>query len=966
MGPIEHYLYRVAPLAQGGYISVHIINQYGTLPGKACNSYEQAIYFANWFSERQLDVYLSQGGQKKSGPTKEGKVVPEADRNHANIWCLKSLRMDVDAKLYASITEMDRALDKFYSETNIPRALFAVKSGSGGYHLYWPFNRLVTPDEWQPLADALAKAALQTGLKFDSECTVDSTRVLRIPGTRNYKNKDNPTIVEIYYDDGGEFTYEELQQALSSWVGPLTASSYDDDDDFADEKAMQKGSFAPVDIEQVRKECGLVDRIINTGGAACSQTVWFYTLNLSSHTTDPHKVAHNLSKGYHSYSPTETDQELIRVQKSNKPPVLCKTFQRQPECVECTTCKHRASNSNPISLGYKRINGNAYHSTAFTLFNDLPDTPHKYYRRASDNFICADYADEKNGQPYPHIILTFEIIAGSGRIEGGEIFTLIFTAKKYLYEREIRITGAQLSNTTKAAEAFGNFGFVFDYGKEQKRFLVAFLDKMKQNAKTIITIPAMGWQIKDSEYGFSFNGLWISPTKQLPALRLDADLKYGVAGDDKPWRDLVSVILNSNRLDLLCILAAGFGAPFMGFTGHNGVVIGGYSFESGVGKTTAMSLSQAVWGSSSSMMGLDDTYNAVVDKATKLTNVAMYWDEIKNADQEKYFLDMVSTITGGRSKARARMDGSLRAVKEWELPIIYAANRSMVSAAEQRGGGTAATIARMFELECPTKLPINSNVDHLRTDLKYNYGHMGEKYAVYLGQHRDGIILGVKQIRDMLQQKLAYNENKDRFIFAAATEIIAGAHYAQQSGLVPFNTKRIWSYITEQIQNSRNRVRQSSTDYANDNTVMEILVEYLSYHRATRMVKTDRMRMTPGQPSKGWAKILNGPMPGHPKNFGQISVHISLGADNNPDAPYLRFTQSSVGAWCKTTGKDAASFGGALRRVLGEPKTATVGAGTDLASGSEKCWTIPIRGTILEQALDWPNGDDKSETDSSD
>lgn len=963
MGPIEHYLYRIAPLAQGGYISVHLAiyndkRKVVALPGKACSVYDQAAYLAGWFDKQKLDVYLSQGGQKKPGYTKAGKTIPEADRNHDNIFCLKSLRMDVDAKLYLSIEKMDAAVEKFYSETGIPKATFAVKSGSGGYHLYWPFDRLVTPEEWQPLADALSKAAQSTGLDFDSECTIDRTRVLRIPGTRNYKDANHPTQVEIYYDTGGNFTYDDLQQALAKWIGPLTASSErsNENDDFEDERNMQGGqTYAPVDIELVRKECGFVDDTCTNNGAANSYYLWWLSLCLARHTVNAHNIAHIFSSGHHSYSETETTEKFKEAERQRKGPPSCVTIQKHG-AKQCAACKHQASNSNPISIGYRtRTNGHAYVSPTF--LNDLPDSPHKYYRRAGDNFIFADYADEKGGKVYPHGIFMFEIIPGSGKLEGGDPFALVFTAKKYLYEREVRITGAQLSNTTKAAEAFGNHGFVLEYGKEQKRFLMAFIDKMKQNAKTMITVPAMGWQTKDGEYGFSFSGRWVSATKELPALKLDADLKYGVAGSDKPWRDLVTIILNSNRPDLLCLLAASFGAPLMGFTGYNGVLIGGWSLDTGAGKTTTLSLSQAVWGSPSSMMGLDDTYNAVIDKASKLTSLPMYWDEIKNSEQEIKFLDMATTITGGRSKARARIDGSLRAVKEWELPIIYAANRSMVAAAEQRGGGTAATMARMFEFECPNKLAINSNVDTLVNDLKYNYGHMGQEYATYIGHQRDSIIVGVRAIRDMLRKQLTYNENRDRFIFAAATEIIAGAYYAQQAGLVPFNTKRIWSYVIEQIQKSRNKVRQSSTDYSNDATVMGVLVEYLGYHRATRMVKTDRMRMTAGQPSKGWAKILNGNMPGQPKTFGHVSVHISLGADNNPDAPYLRFTQSSVGAWCKITGKDAASFGAALRRVLGEPKTATVGAGTDLASGSEKCWTTPIRGTILEQALDWPNGD---------
>jgi hypothetical protein len=964
VGPVEHYLSRVAPLAQGGYISVHLLGTHGGLPGKACSNFKQAIMLVNWFMEKNLDLFLSQGGQERHGPVKQGKTIPEADRTLPNIWCLKSLRMDIDRKLYSSAEKMDVAVQKFYTDTGFPRSPFAIRSGSGGYHLYWPFDRLVHPDEWQPMADALSAAAQSTGLKFDTECTVDRTRVLRIPGTKNYKVKDKPTNVEIWYDTGEVFTVAQLQQPLAQWVKPLTASS-ESASEFEDERNMQGGGkvYAPVDIEVVRKECGFVDHTLNTGGTDASYYLWWLSLCLARHTTNPHAVAHALSNKHHSYSQSETTEKFKDAEKQSKGPPFCATIARHG-ATQCPACKHNNRSSNPISIAYGR-NGHTYYSVT----NDLPSTPdamYDYYRHPQfENYIYADLRDD-DGKPLgKRCVLPFQIVPESGRAEGGDPFTLVFTAKKHLYEKEIHITGGQLSSFTEAGKVFGNYGFGIDYGKEQRRFFMAFLDRMKKDAKTIITIPAMGWQLKDTEYGFSFNGQWVSPTQELPALKLDADLKYGVAGSDRPWRDLVHIILSSKRPDLWCLLAAAFGSPLMGFIGHNGVLIGGYSLETGTGKTTTLSLGQAIWGSPTSMMGLDDTYNAIVGKLALLTSMPAFWDEIKNTQQETYFLDMATTITQGRSRARSRIDGSLRAVKEWELPIIYAANRSMVSAGEQRGGGTAATIARMFEFECPNGLSVHANVDTLRTDLKYNYGHMGQQFGVVLGQHRYDIIKGTKGILARLKQHLTYNDTKDRFIFAAATEIIAGAHFAQHYGLVPFDVNRMVGYVVEQIQKSRNSVRHSSTDYSNDNTVMGVLVEYLSYHRAVRMVKTDRMRMTAGQPSKNWARVLND-RPNKP--WGQISVHISEGADNNPNAPYLRFTQSSVGAWCKLTGKDTASLGAALRRLFGEPKTATVGAGTDFASGSEKCWTISITGTILQQALDWVSGDKddyETETDAS-
>jgi hypothetical protein len=133
---ITHYLYRVAPLAQGWFISVHIKSNRGGFPGWACASYAEAIHEAEYWRNQKCDVYLSMGGQKEPGSHKEKQPFPTANRTEPNIGCLRSLRMDVDLKQYANIEEMDTAIANFYQQASIQKAPFVVKSGSGGYHLY--------------------------------------------------------------------------------------------------------------------------------------------------------------------------------------------------------------------------------------------------------------------------------------------------------------------------------------------------------------------------------------------------------------------------------------------------------------------------------------------------------------------------------------------------------------------------------------------------------------------------------------------------------------------------------------------------------------------------------------------------------------------------------------------------------------------------------------------------------------
>jgi hypothetical protein len=79
-----------------------------------------------------------------------------------------------------------------------------VGSGTGGFHVYWRLDEFLAPAQFEPIAEALARAALSHGLKIDAQCTVDICRVLRVPGTRSFKEGGgaNAKPVTIIYGDG--------------------------------------------------------------------------------------------------------------------------------------------------------------------------------------------------------------------------------------------------------------------------------------------------------------------------------------------------------------------------------------------------------------------------------------------------------------------------------------------------------------------------------------------------------------------------------------------------------------------------------------------------------------------------------------------------------------------------------------------------------------------------------------------
>lgn len=100
-----------------------------------------------------------------------------------------------------------------------------VSSGSGGRHLYWRLAKYGADDHVRVLSllarwGVLVKAtAVENGGTADS--VFDASRVLRVPGTKNWKDPDNPKPVTVEFWDTNnpdvepeEVTLDDLEEAL--------------------------------------------------------------------------------------------------------------------------------------------------------------------------------------------------------------------------------------------------------------------------------------------------------------------------------------------------------------------------------------------------------------------------------------------------------------------------------------------------------------------------------------------------------------------------------------------------------------------------------------------------------------------------------------------------------------------------------------------------------------------------------
>jgi uncharacterized protein DUF3987 len=162
--------------------------------GRACTSIEEAMNWIAWAQRKAdiRDVFVCTSTQREcvEKPPKNGRARRRAMRHARGAVSQASLFLDIDIKgknrnSYDSLEEALAARDGFLNAIGLQPTM-TVNSG-GGVHTYIRFDRQLAPEEWRPLALALAEAGKRHGLKFDAQCTVDISRVLRPPGTLNHK-----------------------------------------------------------------------------------------------------------------------------------------------------------------------------------------------------------------------------------------------------------------------------------------------------------------------------------------------------------------------------------------------------------------------------------------------------------------------------------------------------------------------------------------------------------------------------------------------------------------------------------------------------------------------------------------------------------------------------------------------------------------------------------------------------------
>jgi hypothetical protein len=338
--------------------------------GKPTQKIDEFMRLLSWAQRkpRITDIYYCLSLQGHFEHNNNG--APRAARSIANALLLRSIWLDIDIKEpptgYATLHEALDALAEFVKVVGIPGPSALIGSG-GGVHVYWISDEPLTQDAWRPYAEGLKAAAIQHGLRCDAGVTSDAARILRVPGTFNYKS-DPPRPVKLL---GIQETDYDFSTALSvlpplavqsgsrsvvssdgSWAGRSPALAF---------AGLAKESLAeglekedrPLDWAPLVKECSFFRTALETGGKDYDQPMWNLSTLMATFLENGHALAHRMGNKHQGYSKDSTDALWHRKTNERKSRHLgwpsCNAIQ-SAGCAACATCKHFGKIKSPLNL----------------------------------------------------------------------------------------------------------------------------------------------------------------------------------------------------------------------------------------------------------------------------------------------------------------------------------------------------------------------------------------------------------------------------------------------------------------------------------------------------------------------------------------------------------------------------------------------------------------------------------------
>jgi Domain of unknown function (DUF927) len=822
----KEFLQQVWP--ETGHYCVLGKDQQNVVVPKFINTIDEAVTAVNRLLEDQQDVYFACSTYIE--PTERKKINAKEQRI---LWLDIDCGFDTKKRKWKDYETKDdalKALRKFTDDTQLPEPTI-VDSGRG-VHCYWPFTEPVDKAIWQPVAEGLKFLCAKHSLKADGACTADMARILRVPGTRNYKDINKPEDV-VVINEGKATPFDELASLIPIHVSDKPKAKRPLDEATKAILGNNSSKFMKI-IERCRKDdgCGQLIHIM-TKQSTVEEPLWRSGLSIAAYCEDSEAAIHNISKHHPDYEYARTEAKASGIPG----PHTCKQFEGlRPE--GCDGCKHKGKITSPIELGRVILRSKGADNVVKAKSEELgqevtyhiPDYPFPYFRGKNGGiYKTVAEEDEEAIMVYDYDFYLVEILhdQAAGFCAWFKMHLPFDGVQEFIAPVTQLLSRDEARKVLNATGIFRNgkkLDYVIDY-------IIAVLEAHQKQKKATTMYKQYGWNATFNKIIIGNREISAFGIKYVPVSEALKDVNPALQkkGTYEEWKKAISVYERKGMELRAFGFFCAFGSLLMPFfkTREKSAVINLYNPSTGQGKSTVLQAMTSVYGNPEMNANLiqlwGDTGNAVINRMGYMNNLPAAVDEFTKVtpDQLHDFLKFMST---GRGKNRLGSNGTNRERQNdtiFNLICVVSSNTDFRTVIFSKNAQASGEMARFLQIRIEKDHTLSkTEADEYFGRLFDNYGHAGEIYAQWIISNLDIVKASLLETQKSIDK--AWNiTGEDRKYSATLAAVFLGAQIAKQLGIHNIDLEPVKQAIKIELEKSRIEIK------ARDFDAMETLTAFL-------------------------------------------------------------------------------------------------------------------------------------------
>ena len=883
-------------------------------------------------------------------------------REASNTQSVRSFWIDIDCGVQYEGSQLLAAtdLDRFCGESGIPQPNVLVNSGNG-LHAYWTLSQDISIELWSKIA-AMFKAVTRH-FQFatdDKSRTSDIASILRPIGTFNDKTDKGLGIkpVELWRDVSDTLNAREFLQAVKDVYVSLgltartSASKAKIGKDSPLYALIGGTEYKESSATLIADQCAQIREFRDTRGEHQSEPLWRGCLSVVKHCTDGEELAHEWSSGHPGYNREATQDKLDAIAG----PYMCDTFKDINEA-GCAGCQHNCG--SPIHLGYPTpevITQVVYDEPDADgeLVELLPEIPQGLRRKVrfdpeKGTFLFAKSPDGA----FEWVNITGLIVKPEGYFmdeQDGFSYKMkmaVRMGRNKWVSATVSAKSICAGKQTLAAEMGAKALIVTHRPDLLERYMKVWVEELQKSGDEISMHEHMGWQPDRSFVCGDMKYLPDGTSKRVilseELRKFVKKLRFDVVGDPARYTELINKAYNRpNHEAYQFMYIAGYASMLVALMepGTLGLLVSGWSADSGYGKSTVTKMAVGAFHSPSEVIDANGTTPLALSiNAGMRHNLPMVVDELTQWPTEKS-ADFAYNYTNGKGKEQAAAAGGLRdnSKYNWSNMCLCTGNRSQHENIKMHHQNCGAQLARVFEFEFITPHTETLSAAEGREvfiELSAMRGVYRDAYCAYVAEHQNEIANELQRTFGAFMSKAGL-EKDARFWVIAASCVWVALNITQKLGVHNFDRGNLLQWILNQLRQHSSSTKVSKVDYVSVfgdalNELQSGFITTMNYGS-----KHERARLAPG-----WS------MPKGPVTGRQVL---------DDDTLFLSVT--ALSNWCRVHNVDKTQMVKRLKSSCGLTDTRVVrlSANTQLVAPAVRTYVFDTRmfKGVLEIVPDQP------------